>query len=146
MRAKLLNILAACIIFIGSIVVISERYQEERVIAVESGLGVIPMTIISVVVLVSISYIAANFKALIYKNAFGSFSVLLYGVLLGVVVVLGYHWVGVIVNGAQVNLDMFIDNLQYHQETLRLVGGVVLLGISVILIDPALSLIKKRQP
>lgn len=144
MRQKLLNIIAAAIIFIGALVVITERYQEDRTIVIEQGLGPIAMTLISLIVLGALSFLVANFKAMIYQAPFGTFAVVIYGTVVVVVSGLGYLWVDSIQKGAQANLDVFLDNMQYHADTLLIIAGIALFGVIVSMFEPFIKLFIKK--
>jgi len=143
MRKNLLNIAALSIIFIGSIAVVINRYSEDRVIETQSSIGIIPAAVITLILIGAISYIAANFKGMIYKQPFGTFSVVLYGGTAAAVSWLGYLWVTIIQDAAQTNLDKFIETTNYHAETFTLLLGVVLIGLAISLIEPLIYLSKK---
>jgi hypothetical protein len=144
MRKTVLNLVAASVIFIGSLFIVIERYQEERTVAVESGLGLFGMFILTVVALGGISYLIANFKGMIYQKPFGSFAVLMYGSVVALVALLGYQWVQSIENAAQANLELFLGNMQYHSQTLLGIAGLALIGIVITLIEPLLIFLNKR--
>lgn len=144
MRKTVINLIAAGTIFIGSLLIIIERYQEERTVAVESGLGFFPMILITIVALGGLSYLIANFKGMIYQRPFGSFAVLMYGAVVAVVALLGYQWVQSIENAAQANLELFLSNMQYHSQTLLGIAGLSLLGIVITLLEPLLVFLQKR--
>lgn len=144
MRKTVINLIAAGVIFVGSLFIIIERYQEERTVAVESGLGFFPMILITVVALGGLSYLIANFKGMIYQKPFGSFAVLMYGSIVAVIALLGYQWVQSIQSAAQANLELFLSNMQYHSQTLLGIGGLALLGIVITLLEPLLVLLNKH--
>jgi hypothetical protein len=143
MRKTLLNIAALSVIFIGSIAVVINRYSEEQVIQTQSTIGIIPAAIITLIVIGALSYIAANFKGMIYKQAFGTFSVALYGITAAAISWLGYLWVKIIQDAAKTNLDKFIETTDYHAETFTLLLGVVVIGLAISLIEPLIYLSKK---
>ena len=144
MRKTVINLIAAGVIFVGSLFIIIERYQEERTVAVESGLGFFPMILITVVALGGLSYLIANFKGMIYQKPFGSFAVLMYGSIVAVIALLGYQWVQSIQSAAQANLELFLSNMQYHSQTLLGIAGLSLLGIVITLLEPLLVFLNKH--
>ena len=145
MRKKLINGIALGIIFAGAIYVVLDRYATEETVEQTIGLEVLPAAIITIIAIGALSYIGTNFRGMIYREPFGTFSVLLYGVVASAIAGLGYYWVDLIQTSAQKNLEAFIETTAYHAETFRLLTGVGLLGLAVSLVDPALVLAKKLR-
>lgn len=143
MRKQTLNILALGFIFIGAIAVVINRYSVERTVETTQTIGIIPAAFLTLIVIGALSYIAANFKGLIYKNPFGTFSVVLYGTVAAAVSWLGYLWVTIIQDAARTNLEKFLETTDYHAETFTLLLGVILIGLAISLIEPLIFIAKK---
>lgn len=145
MRKTLINSLAVGVILFGSLWVIIERYHEEKTVETSTTAAFPPIAIafFTIITIGAISYIAANFKGLIYKEPFGSFSVLLYGVTAATLAGLGYLWVETIRDAAETNTERFVEAATYHATTFEHILAFALIGLSIAAIEPVLRLVNK---
>ena len=142
---KVANWVAVAVIFLGTLVIVLERYQEERTIVVEQGMHPFATAIVSFLVIAFVMFMIANFKALIIKNPFGTFAVLMYGTIVASFTGLGILWVRNIQNAAAGNFDAFMANMDYHADTMLGILAVTVVGLAIALSVPSVELVNKLR-
>ena len=129
------KIIASVFIFIVPIIIIIGRYDNEKTIRTESGMGFFVTTIVSLLILTLVGYVLSNFNKVLREDKFGTLSLLVYGVLilsLFSLIGLGLNWV---VNSATESVELFVNNMEYHLNTIKFIGMSMILGIIVLIFD-----------
>ena len=142
---KILNVSALIAIFGIPILIILSRYETERTIEVDSGLGFVPTVLLALVAIVAIGYVLFNYKEVIRQHPFGSLALLTYGVLMVVLIGSFYLIITNFVNAAQTNLDAFTENITYHTTTMFYMIISISAGILLIVGKVAITYLDKLK-
>lgn len=129
------RIIASVFIFIVPIIVIIGRYDNEKTVRTESGMGFFVTTIVSLLILSLVGFVLSNFKKVLREDKFGTLSLLVYGILilsLFSLIGLGLNWV---VNSATASVEVFVSSMEYHLNTIIFIGISMLIGIMVLIFD-----------
>lgn len=134
MRNKALLVLS-WILFVLPIVIIISRYETERTVEVEKGMGLIPTLIVGFVALAILGFIISNFKKILQDDKFGTLSTLTYLAIALLLTSFGYVTLSWVINAAEANVTAFTDNMQYHLGTFKLIMFSYASGIIVLVIN-----------
>lgn len=101
---------------------------------IETSFGLFPTIIVVVVGAVLFGFISQQFMEMVRTNKFGFLSIAFFGVLLAILMFSGLFILNGILNTAQANYEAFVDNYEYHVQTLTYGLSFVIGGIAVSLI------------
>lgn len=125
------KISAVIFIFVAPLLVVIRRYSAEQVTRVESQLGIVPLLFIITISLVALWFFSNQFLEMVRQSKFGYLSITFFGGMLSVLLFLVWFVLQYIVTSAKANLDVFVDNFTYHQNTLLEILVFIVIGISI---------------
>lgn len=133
--SKLVAVLA---IFVAPMIIIIQRYKTEEtmeMITTTTTIGILPSIFIMGVLGVALWFVSNQFQEVLRQSKFGWLSIVFFGVLLGLVLFGSWFIVNSIVLSVQTDINLFVDAMIYHRQTLfymlyPILGGVSIAGIS----------------
>lgn len=134
MLNKTANILAIAAIFVGPLVVVLLRYENERTVTTESGMGFMGNLFVVLVVLSAIFFLLSNFKAKLRNQPFSTLAIGTYGLLLLGLLYISYTTIKTITESARANLEVFVENMAYHYTTMLMMIVSISVGLLILLI------------
>lgn len=130
------KIVALGLIFLAPCIIVLQRYTTEtttQTITTTSSLGVLPTIFIITVVFIALVYVSSQLKEMIRQSKFGWLSILFYGLFLGLTLFGVWFIFNAIVLSVQANVQLYIDNMSYHRQTvfymLYPIGGGIAVGV-----------------
>lgn len=136
-----LRILAGIFVFVGPIIAIIIRYDSEKTVTTETGIGFFPTLIITLSILSIIGFVLSNFRKILRDDKFGALSLVTYGLILFSLIALSGILINWVINSATASVELFVENMTYHLNTIYIIGISMLAGI-IILSFELLSKIK----
>lgn len=136
-----LRILAGLFVFVGPIIAIIIRYDSEKTVTTETGIGFFPTLIITLSILSIIGFVLSNFRKILRDDKFGALSLVTYGLILFSLIALSGILINWVINSATASVELFVENMTYHLNTIYIIGISMLAGI-IILSFELLSKIK----
>ena len=145
MKKTLLNWGSILTLFIGSAMVVINRYSqvEQQEAATTEGLNIIGFALLWFIGIIAISFVVTNIKGYIQQHAFGKVAITVYALVFAFLSYSLWVLVKIIKEGAQANVDTFVANMEYHMHSLWLLMLVAVLALAIAWLDWTLVGLKK---
>jgi len=135
--------LSIFLIFVAPVIIIFTRYSSDKVTTVQTQLGIVPLLFILTIAFVLLWFVSNQFMEMVRTDKFGSLSITFFGLMLAIILFLVWFVLQYVVNLAKTNLDLFVSNFTYHQETLFQMLMFISAGVALVIGTAVLTWRKK---
>ena len=138
---SLTKITALFFIFALPLYIITTRYgTTENVEIVRTGYGFIGTILIYIVGFVAIYFVSTQLITQFKQNKFGYFSITLIGAFMVLILIVGYITLASVTKSIEGNLQAFLEQSEYHMQTLQYMITSASIGAAVAFIRWALKI------
>lgn len=135
---KLLNLasklLAILSIFGGTTYIIIKRYATETTqefVETTTTIGLFPTLLIGAIILAGLLYATNGLKQNLRESKFGWLAIIFFGIVLGIITFGIWFIFNSMLISAQSNIDMYLEAMEYHKQTVYYMLYPIAFGISL---------------